>query len=44
VLLAITFLGGWDYGILVTEALLIVLFAVFWLIQTVERWAVTPAE
>lgn len=44
VLLAITFTTGWDYGILVTEALLIVLFAVFWLIQTIERWNVTLAE
>jgi hypothetical protein len=44
VLVAITFLADWDYGILVAEALLIVLFAVFWMIQTVERWNVTPAE
>jgi hypothetical protein len=44
VLVAITFLADWDYGILVAEALLIVLFAVFWLIQTVERWNVTAAE
>lgn len=44
VLLAITFLADWAYGILVAEALLIVLFAVFWLIQTIERWNVTAAE
>ena len=43
-LLAVTFLADWAYGILVTEALLIVLFAVFWLIQTIERWNATAAE
>jgi hypothetical protein len=32
--------GGWDYWILLLEAVLIGLFAVFWVIQTVELWPV----
>jgi uncharacterized membrane protein len=31
-------LGGWRYWILALEAVLIALFAVFWVIQTVELW------
>jgi hypothetical protein len=29
---------GWDYWILLLEAVLITLFAVFWVIQTIELW------
>lgn len=31
---------GWEHGILVVEATLIILFAIFWAYQTRERWDV----
>jgi hypothetical protein len=34
----ITWLGHWDYGVLAIEAALIILFAAFWLTQTIELW------
>jgi peptidoglycan/LPS O-acetylase OafA/YrhL len=42
---AIIIFDDWAHGVLVLEAALIVLFGVFWGIQTVERWkALPPAE
>jgi hypothetical protein len=29
---------GWDYWLLLLEALLILLFGIFWVIQTIELW------
>jgi hypothetical protein len=34
----VTWLGDWDHGLLWIEATVIALFAVFWVIQTVELW------
>lgn len=34
----ITWLGHWSYGVLAIEAVLIALFAAFWLTQTIELW------
>lgn len=44
VLGSIAFFGNWAHGVLVVEVTLIVLFAVFWIIQTTERWNASPAE
>ncbi|MGB3440083.1 MAG: hypothetical protein WBA97_15165 [Actinophytocola sp.] len=38
VIVAITLITGWEHGILVVEAALIILFAIFWAYQTKERW------
>lgn len=35
---------GWAHGVLVLEAMLIVLFGIFWVFQTIERWNASPAE
>jgi hypothetical protein len=40
----IAYFGDWAHGVLVVEVTLIVLFAVFWVIQTIERWNASPAE
>lgn len=42
VMVTITMAADWAHGILVVEATLIVLFGVFWVIQTVERWNAAP--
>lgn len=44
VLGGIAYFGNWAHGVLVVEATLIVLFMIFWFIQTVERWNASPAE
>ncbi|GAB1510596.1 hypothetical protein JCM33774_26380 [Actinophytocola sp. KF-1] len=44
VLGVITWRTGWAHGILVIEVTLILLFAVFWVVQTVERWKKMPEQ
>jgi hypothetical protein len=42
VLVAVTMATDWQHGILVVEVTLIVLFAIFWAIQTREFWNQLP--
>jgi hypothetical protein len=35
---SVTWLGNWEHGVLAIEAVLIALFAAFWLMQTIELW------
>jgi len=37
-------IGGWGHAVLVVEALLVALFAAFWVLQTVEHWGAEVAR